>query len=71
MIDSITGIITDCNSRAQELTGYHEELIGLHNSNLFPIENRKDIRFFSKTKKKDDYFVNDTFYKTKRHYSAC
>jgi hypothetical protein len=46
MIDSITGIITDCNSRAQELTATNEELIGLHNSNLFPIENRKIFDFF-------------------------
>lgn len=67
MIDSITGIITDCNSRAQELTGYsNEELIGLHNSNLFPVENRKDIRLFLTNQlKKDEYFVNDTFIKTK------
>lgn len=67
MIDSFTGIITDCNSRAVELTGYsNKELVGLHNSKLFPLENRKQIRFFlSNQLKKDEYFVNDTYIKTK------
>lgn len=67
IIDSLTGIITDCNNRSQELTGYtNQELIGLHNSNLFPVENRKDIRFFLTNQlKMDDYFVNDTYIKTK------
>jgi len=62
MIDSLTGIITDCNARAQELTGFSsEELIGLHNSNLFPFETRKEIRLFLTNQiKKDEYFVKDT-----------
>jgi PAS domain S-box-containing protein len=67
MIDSFTGIITDCNLRAQELTGFsNTELIGLHNSNLFPTDKRKDIRLFLTNQlKKDDYFVKDTHIITK------
>ena len=66
IIDSSTGIITDCNSRTYELTGYnHSELIGSHNSKLFPIEKRKEIRLFlSDHLNKDNYFVNETHIKT-------
>ncbi|WP_367752014.1 PAS domain S-box protein [Flavobacterium sp. WC2430] len=66
IIDYSTGIITDCNSRAYELTGYKSsELLGIHNSKLFPIEKRIEIRLFlANNKDKDNYFVNETFIKT-------
>ncbi len=62
IIDTSNGIITDYNPRAVELTGYNStELIGLHNSELFPIENRKQVRFFLNYNLiKDDYIVNET-----------
>lgn len=62
IIDTSNGIITDYNPRAVELTGYNRtELIGLHNSELFPIENRKQVRFFLNYNLiKDDYVVNET-----------
>jgi PAS domain S-box-containing protein len=62
IIDTSNGIITDYNPRAVELTGYNSiELIGLHNSELFPIENRKQVRFFLNYNLiKDDYVVNET-----------
>jgi PAS domain S-box-containing protein len=63
IIDTSNGIITDYNPRAVELTGYNStELIGLHNSELFPIENRKQVRFFLNYNLiKDDYVVNETY----------
>lgn len=62
IIDTSNGIITDYNPRAVELTGYNSsELIGLHNSKLFPIENRKQVRFFlNYNLLKDDYVLNET-----------
>ncbi len=67
IIDSSTGFITDCNPRTHELTEYeYTELIGLHNSVLFPVKTRKDVRFFlSNQLKKDNYFVKETYIKTK------
>ncbi|WP_339921644.1 PAS domain-containing protein [uncultured Flavobacterium sp.] len=67
IIDSSTGIITDCNSRVYELTGYDPaELLGLHNSELFPIDKRKGIRrFLANQLKNDIHFVNETYLKTK------
>ncbi|MGO4821361.1 MULTISPECIES: PAS domain S-box protein [unclassified Flavobacterium] len=67
IIDFSTGIITDCNTRFYELTGYNRsELIGLHNLNLFPDERRKEVRFFlSNQLKKDEYSINETYLKTK------
>lgn len=62
IIDTSNGIITDCNPRASELTGYRiEELIGSHNSILFPAENRKQVSFIlSYNLLKDDHIVNET-----------
>ncbi|MFE3867929.1 PAS domain S-box protein [Flavobacterium sp. LS2P90] len=62
IIDTSNGIITDYNPRAVELFGYNStELKGLHNSELFPIENRKQVRFFLNYNLiKDDYVVNET-----------
>jgi PAS domain S-box-containing protein len=62
IIDTSNGIITDYNPRAAELTGYNStELVGLHNSELFPIKNRKQVRFFLNYNLiKDDYVVNET-----------
>lgn len=67
IIDSPNGYITDCNSRALELTGYtNEELIGVHNSLLFPENHKKAIRFFlAKNMRKNDYVVNETYIETK------
>ena len=62
IIDTSNGIITDYNPRAMELTGYNStELINIHNSELFPIANRKQVEFFLKYNLiKDDYVVNET-----------
>jgi PAS domain S-box-containing protein len=67
IIDSATGIITDCNARTHELSGYDaSELLGLHNLELFPIDIRKAIRRFLATQlKNDSHFVNETSLKTK------
>jgi len=67
IIDSSNGVITDCNTRSSELTGYNSsELIGLHNSELFPIKQQKEIKIFlAKHLTKDDYIVNETYLKTK------
>jgi PAS domain S-box-containing protein len=67
IIDSPNGYITDCNSRALELTGYtNQELIGIHNSILFPENHKKAIRFFlAKNMRKNDYVVNETYIETK------
>ena len=67
IIDTSTGVITDCNPRSQELTGYNIfELKGLHNSNLFPEEFRKEIRFFLKYNLcRNEYAVDETYIKRK------
>lgn len=67
IFDTSTGVITDCNPRSKELTGYTiSELKGLHNSKLFPEEVRKEIRFFLKYNlSKDEYTVNETCIKAK------
>lgn len=66
IINSATGIISDCNARSYELTGYGpSELLGLHNSELFPLKKRKEIRFFLANQiKKNDHFVNETYIKS-------
>lgn len=68
IIETSTGLISDCNSRANELTGYNSiELIGKHNSELFPVEKRIEIRLFlAHNKTKDNYFVKETVLKTKK-----
>ncbi|MFV8342792.1 PAS domain S-box protein [Flavobacterium sp. XS2P39] len=67
IINTSNGIITDCNSRTTSLTGYkYPELRGVHNSELFPIEYRKQVRIFlAYNLTKDDYVVNETFIKCK------
>lgn len=67
IIDSSTSFITDCNPRTYELTQYeHKELIGLHNSVLFPEETRKEVRYFlSNQLKEDNYFVKETYIQAK------
>lgn len=67
IIDTNTGYITDCNNRTYELTGYNDmELIGSHNSILFPDDKRADIQFYLKNKiKLNTYFVKETTLKTK------
>lgn len=67
IIDTNTGYITDCNNRTFELTAYSEkELIGFHNSILFPIEKRDEIQFFLRNKiKSNTYFIKETAIKTK------
>ncbi|MGZ9735849.1 PAS domain-containing sensor histidine kinase [Flavobacterium sp. GNP002] len=67
IIDTSNGIISDCNPRSSELTGYDNyELIGLHNSKLFPVELRKELRLFLKYNlNRNEYTVNETHIKTK------
>lgn len=67
IIDTSNGIITDYNPRAAELTGYNStELLGLHNSDLFPIEYQKQVRYFlAYNLTRDDYTVNEACIKTK------
>ncbi|OYX86441.1 MAG: hypothetical protein B7Y83_01395 [Flavobacteriales bacterium 32-34-25] len=67
IIDTNTGYITDCNNRTYELTGYNDtELIGFHNSILFPLDKRTEIQFYLKNKiKLNTYFVKETAVKTK------
>lgn len=67
IFDTATGQITDCNNRTYELTGYNDtELIGLHNSMLFPVENRAEIEIYLKNKiQSNTYFLKETHIKTK------
>ncbi|MFV8345343.1 PAS domain S-box protein [Flavobacterium sp. ZB4P13] len=67
IIDTSNGIITDCNPRSSELTGYNNsELKGLHNSKLFPVEFRTELRFFLKYNlTRNEYTVNETHIKSK------
>lgn len=67
IIDTTSGIITDCNQRSFDLTGYDTfELLGSHNSKLFPAEKRNEIKFFLENQlKKNFYFVKETYIKTK------
>ncbi|MEO8253133.1 MAG: PAS domain S-box protein [Flavobacterium sp.] len=67
IIDTTTGFITDCNNRTYELTGYSDkELIGSHNSMLFPVYHRKEIELYLRKKiELNGYFVKETSIKTK------
>jgi PAS domain S-box-containing protein len=67
IIDTSNGIISDCNLRSSELTGYNNsELKGLHNSKLFPDELRTELRLFLKYNlTRNEYTVNETRIKTK------
>jgi PAS domain S-box-containing protein len=62
IINAATGVISDCNSRSAELTGYtHSELVGLHKSELFPIDKRQEIRdFLASHLDEDHYFIIDS-----------
>ncbi|MBC7606612.1 MAG: PAS domain S-box protein [Burkholderiales bacterium] len=68
IIDSSNGIISECNLRASELTGYdYLELVGLHNSELFPLNNRKEVEIFlADHLALDNYIVDHTYIKTKQ-----
>ena len=67
IIDTSNGVITDCNPRSSELTGYNNsELKGLHNSKLFPVEFRTELRlFFKYNLDRNEYTVNETYIKAK------
>lgn len=67
IINSSNGMIMDYNSRSSELTGYRmKELIGLHNSELFPKKHKKEVEIFlSQQLSMDNYIVNETNIKTK------
>ena len=67
IIDTSNGLITDCNPRSSELTGYNNfELKGSHNSKLFPEEFRRELRFFLKYNlDRNEYTINETYIKTK------
>ncbi|SEG11286.1 PAS domain-containing sensor histidine kinase [Flavobacterium urumqiense] len=67
IIDTSNGLISDCNSRSAELTGYDRfEVVGLHNSKLFPKEFRKKAGLFLKYNlQKNPYTVVETYIKTK------
>lgn len=68
IIDATNGIITDCNSRLTDLSGYSvSELIGNHKSILFPQKNWKEIKLFLHQHTDEGvYIVQDTFLKTKK-----
>ena len=67
IIDTSNGIITDCNPRSSVLTGYAvSELKGIHYTELFPEELRKEAHFFLKYNlHRNEYTVDETFIKTK------
>lgn len=67
IVDSETGLIADCNARFYEMTSYtRKDLIGLHNSELFPEDKKKAARiFYNKQLRKDEYAINETYLKTR------
>ena len=67
IIDTSNGIITDCNTRSYDLTGYDIiELKGLHNSKLFPEKSRKQINdILNYNLHRNEYTVNETYIETK------
>jgi PAS domain S-box-containing protein len=67
IIDATNGIITDCNSRLTDLSGYNDsELIGNHKSILFPQKYQDEIKIFLHQHTDEGiYKVQDTFLKTK------
>ena len=67
IIDTSNGIITDCNTRSSDLTGYDIiELKGLHNSKLFPEKSRKQINdILNYNLHRNEYTVNETYIETK------
>lgn len=73
IIDTETGFIADCNHRTYELTAYNDtELIGNHNSILFPVKKRKEIEYCLINKiKLNTYFIQETAVKTKDGTIIC
>ncbi len=71
IIDTNTGIISDCNKHTFKLTGYNSnELIGFHNSKLLPYHKRKEFQFYLRNKiKKNTSFSKETNIKTKDQLS--
>ena len=67
IIDTSNGLISDCNPRSSELTGYNRfEVVGFHNSKLFLKEFRKKAGLFLKYNlHKNPYTVVETYIKTK------
>ena len=67
IIDTSNGIITDCNTRSSDLTGYDIiELKGLHNSKLFPEESRKQVNYIlNYNLHRNEYTINETYIETK------
>ncbi len=67
IIDTSNGIITDCNIRSSDLTGYGiVELKGFHNSKLFPEKSRKQVNYIlNYNLYKNEYAVNEAYIKTK------
>jgi PAS domain S-box-containing protein len=68
IIDATNGIITDCNSRLTDLSGYCvSELIGNHKSILFPQKNWEEIKLLLHEHTDEGvYIVQDNFLKTKK-----
>ncbi len=69
IIDASSGIITDCNPRSYELTGYNNlDLIGQPISILFPDDKNEEMEYFLINKSKPDHsFINETYIKTKEN----
>ena len=67
IIDATNGIITDCNSRLTDLSGYSDsDLIGTHKSILFPQKYWEEIKILLHQHTDEGiYKVQDTFLKTK------
>ena len=67
IIDTSNGIITDCNTRSYDLTGYDIiELKGLHNSKLFPEKSRKQVNYIlNYNLHRNEYTINETYIETK------
>ncbi|WP_281324129.1 PAS domain S-box protein [Flavobacterium sp. IMCC34518] len=67
IIDATNGIITDCNCRLNNISGYSDaELIGNHKSILFPQKYKDEIKtFLHQHTDEGIYKVQDTFLKSK------
>ena len=67
IIDTSNGIITDCNTRSSDLTGYDiVELKGFHNSKLFPEKSRKQVNYIlNYNLHRNEYTINETYIETK------
>ncbi|WP_413997701.1 PAS domain S-box protein [Flavobacterium sp. W1B] len=67
IFDISNGHIAECNPRTSELTGYtSNELVGLHNSELFPATYRDEIKnLLKQNTEKDNYLVSESYIQTK------